>query len=142
MANPSPSGASEHSGKGENEKKTNMNHLQSLLNIPRILSTPNIENELERIAKLLMNDYCISNGKHSYRLLEIEFYIYDKDRHADEHVYERDAETGRIFFIKAAWTSVLQAVWKMATLVVSLYVLLNERMVKTSVVHAYALMRL
>jgi len=77
-----------------------MNHLQSLLNIPRILSTPNIENELERIAKLLMNDYCISNGKHSYRLLEIEFYIYDKDRHADEHVYERDAEAGQFFLHK------------------------------------------
>ena len=77
-----------------------MNHLQSLLNIPRILSTPNIENELERIAKLLMNEYCISNGRHNYRLLEIEFYIYDKDAHADEHVYERDTEAGQLFLHK------------------------------------------
>jgi hypothetical protein len=76
-----------------------MNHLQSLLNIPRILSTPNIENELERIAKVLMNEFYIYNGTYKYRPVEIEFYIYHKDLHADEHVYKRDKKkAGDLFY--------------------------------------------
>ena len=112
-----------------------MDRLKSLLNIETIVAKSDINSELENIAKILMNEYYISNGAHLYRPLEIEFYIYLKDinknekRHADEHVYPRTAEAAR------------QAVWKTATLVVSLYVLLNERMVRTSVVRAYALMR-
>ena len=126
-----------------------MDRLKSLLNIETIAAKADINGELENIAKILMNEYYISNGTHLYRPLEIEFYIYLKDisksekRHADEHVYPRTAETGRIFFHQSGmdicFTS--QAVWKTATLVVSLYVLLNERMVRTSVVRAYALMR-
>ena len=76
-----------------------MNHLQSLLNIPRILSTPNIENELERIARVLMNEFYIYNGRYKYRPVEIEFYIYHKDLHADEHVYKRDKkDAGDLFY--------------------------------------------
>lgn len=76
-----------------------MNHLQSLLNIPRILSTPNIENELERIARVLMNEFYIYNGTYKYRPVEIEFYIYHKDLHADEHVYKRDKKgAGDLFY--------------------------------------------
>ena len=81
-----------------------MESLQTLLSIPRILSCEDVQGELKSLAGKLMNEYCISNGKHTYRLLEIEFYIYLKDisksekRHADEHVYPRTAETGRIFF--------------------------------------------
>ena len=77
-----------------------MESLKALLDIQRVLSNSDIEKELESLAKSLMNDYCISNGKHTYRLLEIEFYIYDKDAHADEHVYERDAEAGQLFLHK------------------------------------------
>ncbi len=81
-----------------------MESIQTLLSIPRILSCEDVQGELKSLAGKLMNEYCISNGKHTYRLLEIEFYIYLKDiskiekRHADEHVYPRTAETGRIFF--------------------------------------------
>ena len=76
-----------------------MNHLQSLLNIPRILSTSNIENELEWIAKVLMNELYIYNGRYKYRPVEIEFYIYHKDLHADEHVYKRDKKkAGDLFY--------------------------------------------
>ena len=77
-----------------------MESLKALLDIQRVLSNSDIEKELESLAKSLMNDYCISNGKHTYGLLEIEFYIYDKDAHADEHVYERDAEAGQLFLHK------------------------------------------
>jgi len=77
-----------------------MESLKSLLDIQRVLPNSDIEKELESLAKSLMNDYCISNGKHTYRLLEIEFYIYDKDAHADEHVYERDAEAGQLLLHK------------------------------------------
>ena len=81
-----------------------MESIQTLLSIPRILSCEDVQGELKSLAGKLMNEYCISNGMHTYRLLEIEFYIYLKDisksekRHADEHVYPRTAETGRIFF--------------------------------------------
>ncbi len=81
-----------------------MDRLKSLLNIETIAAKSDINGELENIAKILMNEYYISNGTHLYRPLEIEFYIYLKDisksekRHADEHVYPRTAETGRIFF--------------------------------------------
>ena len=69
-----------------------------------IVAKSDINSELENIAKILMNEYYISNGAHLYRPLEIEFYIYLKDinknekRHADEHVYPRTAEAARIFF--------------------------------------------
>lgn len=81
-----------------------MDRLKSLLNIETIVAKSDIDSELKSIAKLLMNEYYISNGVHLYRPLEIEFYIYLKDisdnekRHADEHVYPRTAEAGRIFF--------------------------------------------
>ncbi len=81
-----------------------MDRLKSLLNIETIVAKSDINSELKNIAKILMNEYYISNGVHLYRPLEIEFYIYLKDisdekkRHADEHVYPRTAEAGRIFF--------------------------------------------
>ena len=81
-----------------------MDRLKSLLNIETIAAKSDINGELENIAKILMNEYYISNGTHLYRPLEIEFYIYLKDinknekRHADEHVYPRTAEAARIFF--------------------------------------------
>lgn len=81
-----------------------MDRLNSLLNIESLVAKSDIDSELNDIAKILMNEYYISNGAHLYRPLEIEFYIYLKDisdnekRHADEHVYPRTAEAGRIFF--------------------------------------------
>ena len=77
-----------------------MEKIQTLLSIPRILSCVDVPGELNSLARKLMNEYCLSNGRHTYRLLEIEFYIYDKDAHADEHVYERDAEAGQLFLHK------------------------------------------
>ena len=77
-----------------------MESIQTLLSIPRVLSCADIPCELKSLARKLMNEYCISNGRHNYRLLEIEFYIYDKDAHADEHVYERDTEAGQLFLHK------------------------------------------
>lgn len=74
--------------------------IKSLLNIDAIVSNPDVDGELKSLARKLMNEYCISNGRHNYRLLEIEFYIYDKDAHADEHVYERDTEAGQLFLHK------------------------------------------
>ena len=81
-----------------------MDRLKSLLNIETIVAKSDINSKLKNIAKILMNEYYISNGTHLYRPIEIEFYIYLKDisedekRHADEHVYPRTAEAGRIFF--------------------------------------------
>ena len=77
-----------------------MESIQTLLSIPRVLSCSDIPCELKSLARKLMNEYCISNGRHNYRLLEIEFYIYDKASHADEHVYERDTEAGQLFLHK------------------------------------------
>ena len=77
-----------------------MESIQTLLSIPRVLSCEDVQVELKSLAGKLMNEYCISNCRHTYRLLEIEFYIYDKDAHADEHVYERDAEAGQLFLHK------------------------------------------
>ena len=78
----------------------NMESLKSLLNIETIVSKPDVDSELKRIAKVLMNEYCISNGEYIYRPVEIEFYIYDdKGKHADTHVYPRDRkEAGELFF--------------------------------------------
>ena len=46
-----------------------------------------------------MNEYCIDNGQYQYRPIEIEFYIYDKDKHPDKHVYPRDNKSaGELFF--------------------------------------------
>ena len=82
-----------------------MDKLKSLLKIEDIVSKPDIDSELKNIAKILMNEYCIYNGKYIYRPIEIEFYIYLKDisdkekRHADIHVYPRDKkEAGELFF--------------------------------------------
>ncbi len=54
--------------------------------------------KLKELAKKLMNEYCIYNGQYHYRPIEIEFYIYDKDKHADEHVYYRNKKAGELFF--------------------------------------------
>lgn len=54
--------------------------------------------KLKELAKELMNEYCIYNGQYHYRPIEIEFYIYDKDKHADEHVYYRNKKAGELFF--------------------------------------------
>ena len=77
-----------------------MDRLKALLDIQSIVSNTDVDVRLKEIAETLMNEYCISNGKHLYRLIEIEFYIYDKDEHADEHVYKRTAEAGQLFLHK------------------------------------------
>lgn len=74
-------------------------NIKSLLKFPSDFS----EDGLKDLAQEIMNNICISNGRHKYQLLEIEFYLYLKDvseneeRHADEHVYARDAEAGQFF---------------------------------------------
>lgn len=76
-----------------------MERLKTLLNIPAILAKPDIDGELKNLAEILMNEYCVSNGNHQYRPIEIEFYIYDKYKHADTHVYKRDGKgAGCLFY--------------------------------------------
>ena len=51
------------------------------------------------LAEEIMNKIYIDNGRNKYRLIEIEFYIYDKEKHPDVLVYPRDKkEAGTIFF--------------------------------------------
>lgn len=57
-----------------------------------------IDTDIKELAKELMNEYCIYNGQYHYRPIEIEFYIYDKDKHADTHVYYRNKKAGELFF--------------------------------------------
>lgn len=78
-----------------------MDKLNTFLDLSTIVSCSNIDGKLKELAEILMNEYCIINGQHSYRPIEIEFYIYDKDKHPDEHVYRRDAKAGRVFFHKS-----------------------------------------
>lgn len=76
-----------------------MKALKELLNIDSLLKEPNIDDALQALAEVIMNDYCIDNGKYSYRPIEIEFYIYDKLNHPDRHVYPRDNKSaGDLFF--------------------------------------------
>jgi len=72
--------------------------IKSLLNIDAIVSNPDVDGELRRIAKTLMDEYCIFNGEYIYRPIEIEFYIYDRIEHPDTHVYPRKAHVGELFF--------------------------------------------
>ena len=73
--------------------------IKSLLNIDALVCNPDVDGELRRIAKTLMDEYCIFNGEYIYRPIEIEFYIYDTIEHPDTHVYPRDRkEAGELFF--------------------------------------------
>ncbi len=75
-----------------------METIKSLLNLDKIIKE-NIELELKSLAESIINEVCIFNGTHTYRPIEIEFYIYDKEHHADILVYPRDnKEAGDIFF--------------------------------------------
>ena len=78
-----------------------MEELESLLNISSIVSPKeDINQKLQNLAEVLMNEYVIVNGTYEYRPIEIEFYIYDKDVHADEHVYARNAKAGQLYLHK------------------------------------------
>ena len=69
--------------------------IKSLLKFPSDFS----EKGLKDLAQEIMNKIYIFNGKYQFRPIEIEFYIYDKDKHADVHVYPRDKkEAGELFF--------------------------------------------
>ena len=77
--------------------------IQSLedLDISKILKTArknSKEFDFKPLAEEIMNKICISNGAYIYHPIEIEFYVYDKEKHADIHVYPREAEAGDIFF--------------------------------------------
>ena len=78
--------------------------IQSLeeLNISEILKNRpegiSSEFNFESLANIVMNQIYIYNGKYKYHPIEIEFYVYDKKKHADVHVYPRVAEAGKIFF--------------------------------------------
>ena len=51
------------------------------------------------LAEEIMKRIYIDNGNYKYHPIEIEFYIYDKEKHPDVLVYPRDAkEAGTIFF--------------------------------------------
>lgn len=68
--------------------------IKSLLEFPSDFS----EKGLKDLAQEIMNKVCIFNGKYKYHPIEIEFYIYDKNNHADIHVYPREAKVGDLFF--------------------------------------------
>ena len=77
--------------------------IQSLedLDISKILKTArknSKEFDFKPLAEEIMNKICISNGAYKYHPIEIEFYIYDKEEHADIHVYPRTAKAGKLFF--------------------------------------------
>ena len=55
--------------------------------------------DFKSFAKEIMNKIYIYNGVYKYHPIEIEFYIYDKAKHPDTHVYPRDRkEAGELFF--------------------------------------------
>lgn len=55
--------------------------------------------KLQQLANTIMQEYCIVNGPYRYYPIEIEFYIYDKEKHPDRHVYPRDNKSaGELFF--------------------------------------------
>ena len=75
--------------------------IKSLLNLDEIIKKDNDNKvlDLKSLAESIMNEVCIFNGVHSYHPIEIEFYIYDKEHHADILVYPRDnKKAGDIFF--------------------------------------------
>lgn len=75
-----------------------METLKEKLKIDSLLKEQNLDNALKELAETLMNDYCVYNGYHQYRPIEIEFYIYDKKNHPDRNVYLRDKKAGELFF--------------------------------------------
>ena len=75
-----------------------MKSLKELFNIDSLLNHPNFNDALKKLAETIMNEYCIDNGSYHYRPIEIEFYIYDKDRHPDKHVYPRDNKSASDLF--------------------------------------------
>lgn len=73
------------------------------LNIDYLLKLKNAHNLsfeefFKSCAKDVINNICISNGACLYHPIEIEFYVYDKEKHADTHVYPRKAHAGDLFF--------------------------------------------
>lgn len=74
------------------------------LNIDYLLKLKNaynlsFEEFFKSCAKDVINNICISNGACLYHPIEIEFYVYDKEKHADILVYPRDEkEAGDLFF--------------------------------------------
>ena len=57
------------------------------------------EYDFKSLANEIINKIYIDNGNYKYHPIEIEFYIYDKENHADIHVYPRDnKEAGELFF--------------------------------------------
>lgn len=75
------------------------NNIKDLLDkIWETVIDTDIDTDIKELVKELMNEYCIYNGQYHYRPIEIEFYIYDKDNHADTHVYYRNKKAGELFF--------------------------------------------
>ena len=68
--------------------------IKSILSFPSDCS----EKGLIPLAERIINEICIFNGKYTYHPIEIEFYIYDKEHHADILVYPREAKIGDLFF--------------------------------------------
>ena len=73
----------------------NIDYLLKLKNAHNI----SFEEFFKSCAKDVINNICISNGAYLYHPIEIEFYVYDKEKHADILVYPRDEkEAGDLFF--------------------------------------------
>lgn len=52
----------------------------------------------EDTAKLLMNKFVIRTAKTDYEIIDVEFYLFDKDNHRDIITYPRIMDAGRWFF--------------------------------------------
>jgi len=70
------------------------------LKIDSLLNEKGLDSgELQKLADTIMKEYCIDNGLYLYYPIEIEFYIYNKDKHPDRHVYPRiDKHSWDLFF--------------------------------------------
>ena len=65
--------------------------LKSLMRIPADADKSEIQNRFDSIAKVLMNDCVICYDDNEYRILDIEFYFYNK-KHQDITVHPRKSE--------------------------------------------------
>lgn len=63
----------------------------------RSIDRSNLQESFENVAQILMGKCAIQKGDRKYAIVEIEFYLYNKD-HKDYITYPRDIIAGRWFF--------------------------------------------
>lgn len=71
-----------------------MEELKMALSIPKDATEEYIQEQFKLLAKKLLSEYVIIKGEKTYRIIELEFYFYNKN-HPDKAVYKRIIESGR-----------------------------------------------